>query len=315
MRLVTLDSIFDITYGNQFDFVKLEKKNDGYNFVSRSSKNLGITGKVATYKDISPFDKGLITVTLGGTYLLSAFVQPHSFYTAQNVKVLKPKLEMSYNEKVYYCSCISLNRFKYSSHGREANRSLEKLLVPAYDEVPEFVRTMNKKDFLPDLEEIKPIKSPYVSRNSKTCRLKDLFTIENGISLGADFRSKEKVNEEYVPYVRPSKTQGTSYVEYVNSNKVDEAHIREKGSLYVSTNGQGSHTFAYVSAFKFIGNSDVSILIPKRKMGLREKLYYAKVISVNRPLYSYGRKPKGTRLGIMEVPETAPPFVFESEVL
>ncbi len=37
------------------------------------------------------YKKGDITVPLGGSYLLSAFVQDEDFVTAQNVDVLRPK--------------------------------------------------------------------------------------------------------------------------------------------------------------------------------------------------------------------------------
>ena len=70
MKLVTLDTVFTIQYGNQFDLNKLESDiESNINFVSRSSQNLGVVCKVHTYKDREPFPAGLITVTLGGTYL------------------------------------------------------------------------------------------------------------------------------------------------------------------------------------------------------------------------------------------------------
>jgi hypothetical protein len=37
---------------------------------------------------------------------------------------------MSLEAKQYYCLCIEANRFRYSTYGREANRSLQTLLVP-----------------------------------------------------------------------------------------------------------------------------------------------------------------------------------------
>src|SRR5882762_7385827 len=104
MNLVPLNEIFDIQYGNQFDLNKLEVIAEGeINFVTRTSKNLGVVGKVLPFKETEPFSDGLITVTLGGTYLLSSFVQPAPFYTGQNVKVLSPRRSMGFMEKIFYC--------------------------------------------------------------------------------------------------------------------------------------------------------------------------------------------------------------------
>lgn len=132
MRLVKLSTLFDIRYGNQFDINKMEVNtfNADINFVSRSSKNMWIVAKVEKYNNIKPFGAWLITVTLWGSYLLSSFVQQKPFYTAQNIKVLSPKNKMTDIEKLYYCFCIKSNRFKYTSHWREANKTLNDLLVP-----------------------------------------------------------------------------------------------------------------------------------------------------------------------------------------
>ena len=84
---------------------------------------------------------------------------------------------------------------------------------------------------------------------------------------------------------------------------IDNKYIFPAETLYVSTNGQGSHTYAYVSTFNFVPNSDVSVLLPKRAMSLQEKLYYAHCITNNRYKFSYGRKPKGNRLKSIMLPE------------
>ena len=120
----------------------------GVNFVSRSSQNLGVSEKVKSLEETAPYQEGLITVTLGGSYLLSAFVQPEPFYTAQNIKVLTSKIELTFDQLVFYCVCITANRFKYSSHGREANRSLDHLDVPIVESIPEWVSSLDSSVLL-----------------------------------------------------------------------------------------------------------------------------------------------------------------------
>src|SRR5213075_27983 len=90
--------------------VRLAADAGGVNFVGRSGEHHGISATIQPLPDTPPFDSGLITVALGGTKLLSAFVQDEPFYTAQNVAVLTPRNAMSFAEKVYLCLCIRQNR-------------------------------------------------------------------------------------------------------------------------------------------------------------------------------------------------------------
>jgi hypothetical protein len=46
---------------------------------------------------------------------------------------------MSLSTKLFYCLCIEANRFRYSTFGREANRTLKNLLVPSAKSVPPWV--------------------------------------------------------------------------------------------------------------------------------------------------------------------------------
>ena len=142
--MTKLKDLFNISYGSQLDLNKLEvinKENEeeGINFVSRSSSNLGVICKVKTVPRKTFFKKGSITVSLGGEYLLSAYVQEADFYTSQNIKVLTPKQPMSDIEKIFYCYVIRYNRFRYYSHGREANKTLDDIKVPSKQEIPSWV--------------------------------------------------------------------------------------------------------------------------------------------------------------------------------
>ena len=131
---VRLDALFHIDYGTQFDLKQMRQTTaddpDGISFVSRIHHNLGVAAYVKSYKDTPPLDIGLITVALGGSYLLSAFVQERSFYTAQNVAVLTPKTYITFMHKIFYCICLRKNRPRYSAFGREANRTLGQIEVP-----------------------------------------------------------------------------------------------------------------------------------------------------------------------------------------
>lgn len=310
MNLVSLDSLFDIEYGNQLDLNKMTLDKSGVNFISRSRNNLGVAAKVKKLADVAPYDPGLITVTLGGTYLLSSFVQPSHFYTAQNIKVLKPKYKMTFSEKLYYCKCIESNRFKYSSHGREANKSLDYLLVPDLNETPKWAKEGNFTNIQFKGIDLSIPQKPYNVYKDNQVPLYKIFDLFNGVTASQVKRYAHRLNNDFIPFIRPSKTQRASYVLYVNKQEVDTKYIFPAQSLYISTNGQGSHTFSYVSNSEFVPNSDVTVLVPNRKMSLQEKLFYALAISSNRFKFSYGRKPKGNRLKNLMTPEYPPTYVY-----
>ena len=104
--MVKLSELFDVSYGNKVDMNKmtpLERSNGGVDFVGRSAENHGVSGTVSPIQGEAPYESGLITVALGGTKLLSSFIQQHQFYTAQNVAVLHPKKTMRLAEKLFLC--------------------------------------------------------------------------------------------------------------------------------------------------------------------------------------------------------------------
>lgn len=137
-NLVELQLLFNIEHGNKFDLNKMQQcppNDDAVAFVGRSGEENGIVAFVQRLAGCDPYDRGLITVALGGA-ALSSFVQPRPFYTGQNIDVLRPLVEMPFDVKLYYCLCIEANRFRYSTYGREANRTLKTLPVPKLKAVP-----------------------------------------------------------------------------------------------------------------------------------------------------------------------------------
>lgn len=145
--LVELQSLFDIKHGNKLDLNKMAQcrpTDDAVAFIGRSGEGNGIVAFVRRLAGHDPYDPGLITVALGGA-ALSSFVQSRPFYTAQNIDVLRPLVEMSLDVKLFYCLCIEANRFRYSTYGREANRTLRTILVPTLDALPSWVSGATKK--------------------------------------------------------------------------------------------------------------------------------------------------------------------------
>lgn len=142
IELVSLSSIFTIEHGNKFDLNKMSKcapSDHAIAFIGRSGERNGFVAFVDELDTVAPYENGLITVALGGS-ALSSFIQPRPFYTGQNIDVLRPLAAMSLDIKLYYCLCIEANRFRYSTYGREANRTLKIIQVPALHCIPSWAR-------------------------------------------------------------------------------------------------------------------------------------------------------------------------------
>ncbi len=278
MRLVPLNQVFDVEYGNQLDLNKLTEDPCGINFISRSSRGLGVVAKVAKHAGAKVYEQGLITVTLGGTYLLSSFIQPERFYTAQNIKVLTPKREMAFGEKHYYTLCISRNRFRYSSHGREANASLDTMAVPRYEDVPDWARHVDASRFVVDNSSASNKSVDIESSEFAWFQYSCLFDIKRG----RGGRKTEIEDGGRTPFVTSidSNNGVSGYID------CDPAH---KGNV-LSVNRNGSVGEVFYQARAFCSTEDVHVFNPLFNMNIYHAMYIIPLIRKEKFRYSYGRK-------------------------
>ena len=120
------DQLFEIDMGNSFDKIKMTDKDPTINFVGRSHINNGVTAQVDKINGIQPYKAGELTLALGGEYLGSCFVQQKDFYTSQNVVVLRPKLNITFNQKQFIATMIfKEGRRKYKAFIDELNRHIK----------------------------------------------------------------------------------------------------------------------------------------------------------------------------------------------
>ena len=309
MKTCPVRDLFDIRYGVNLELSALEQNPHGINFVSRISKNNGVSAKVSLIPGIVPIPAGTISLAGGGS-VMEAFLQLDPYYSGRDLFYLTPKVEMSSEVKLYYCLCLRRNKYRFS-YGRQANETLADLPIPTLDSLPAYVRSMSLKRYGEEIirsVEFPPDTSSY-PENERALPLGSLFQLVNGIASSQVLRVSEPISGQWIPYIRPSYRQENSIDAYVNRNLVPAEKVFPSGTLYVSTNGQGSHTYSYVSTTEFVPNSDVTVLLPKRAMSLQEKLYYAMCITKNRYKFSYGRKPKGRRLQEVLLPEYPPKYV------
>src|SRR3990167_3240173 len=283
MKLVPLNSIFDIEYGNQFDLYKMDLDDPEISFISRSSQNLGVVAKVSKDQNHEPYPAGLITVTLGGTYLLSSFVQQEPFYTAQNIKVLTPKREMDFREKVFYCMAIQSNRFRYTSHGRDANVTLDHLLVPS---------EVRAKWLKLDIDKLLNISANPISGRKvklsidqwRSFNLKDLFKITG--SKTTSIIDLQEIGFGKYPFVT---TQATN-------NGVEGFYDLYTESGNVLTVDSAVLGYCSYQPENFSASDHVEKLIPNFNMNRYIALFLVTIFNQEQYRYNYGRKASQERI-------------------
>lgn len=129
-----LSKLFDITFGNKFDYNKMtESNNTQIAFVSRTASNNGVSGWVEEVEGVKPYPAGCLTVALGGS-LGATFVQPKQFYTGQNVAVLADKKTneriLTIEEKLFMAMLIKKEcDSRFVPFGRELNKHIKKDLT------------------------------------------------------------------------------------------------------------------------------------------------------------------------------------------
>lgn len=150
------ENLFEIDTGTKLDRSKMTINNPTINFVGRANANNGITACVDEIRGLPPYPAGYLTVSLGGEYLGSCFIQPKPFYTSQNVIVLIPRTQMSFNVKQFIATMIfKESRTHYKAFVDELNRHIKtdfsfclpitNLGTPDFEYMEKYIQNINKK--------------------------------------------------------------------------------------------------------------------------------------------------------------------------
>jgi len=282
VKLVELSDLFDVRYGHSLELNRLSIRAaaaGGIPFVSRKMGDNGIAAYVRRIDDVEPAPAGELTCALSGNGVLSTFIQDSEFYTAFHVARLSPNCTMSVNQKLYYCTCIKANRYRFS-YGRQANRTLKELLIPEVESLPEWVEELNPEMFGGAERPVsKTIVSDPARDQWKRFRLSDLFELRKGKRL-------TKANLLNRPGTIP-------FIGAIDSNNgvsgsVDAA-IHQGGTITVNYNGAGVAD-AFYQATDFWASDDVNVLYPKFEISPAVALFIATVIRREKYRFSYGRK-------------------------
>lgn len=294
MKLVPLDSIFDVFYGVNLELNKLSIDEFGINFVSRTAKNNGVSAKVKLIPGLEPIDSGVITVAGGGS-VLETFLQQEPFYSGRDLYCLVARQEMSVEEKLYYCACIRANKYKYN-YGRQANKTLRALLVPCRDDVPDWVFTTRVHNV--DNKQ-KPKCNPPVELKEHTewkpFLYRDLFLIERGRGP----RKKDLDGSGCVPFIT-STDSNNGFTSFTSMEPYHAANV-------ITVNRNGSVGEAFYQTKEFCSTEDVHVFTPKFEMNSYIAMFLITLIKKEKFRFSYGRKWGLERMknSIIRLPVTA----------
>jgi hypothetical protein len=272
-----LDQIFDLRYGHSLELNVLEQvmSPDGVNFVSRAMGSNGVTARVVV--DIEPAKPGEMSVALGGNGVLSTFVQPEPFVCGRDVMILTAKdPSMMVSEKLWWARCIWENRYRFS-YGRQANRTLGSLLIPA--EVPGWVYSTE----LPTHDGLaKAAGDPVIFIDPTGAgwhefQLQDLFEVKKG-------RRVTKADRSH----GATRFIGASDKNNGITDLADLVPIFPSGTLTVAYNGSVGSTFFQNQ--DYFACDDVNVLVPKYPMSRWIQLFIATIIKHSRYRFTYGYK-------------------------
>lgn len=254
------------------------------NFVSSQGDNNSVVSKVAITPGIKIYPAGVITVPLKGT-VLAAHVQVEQCYVAHQIAVLSPLKPMTLQEKLFYCTCIRHNAYRFS-YGRQADKTLGEMEIPEY--IPEWVNllpitpitTKIRGDAVPDLNIDK----------WEEFKVSDIFNVKYGINMELNTCDKTTSDDpDGVAFVaRTSENNGVSaYVKKINGKEPQPAET-------ITVAGGGSVLSTFVQKRPFYSGRDLYLLIPKSDMNLHVKMFISTVLYSNRYRYSYGRQANKT---------------------
>ena len=273
-----LNEIFDVLNGSSLDLNKMThvSYNDptGVNFVSRSAKNQGVVAYVKQIKKKEPFHAGLISVALGGS-VLSAFVQQYKFYTGEHMRVLSPKNDLTLNEKLFYCICITANKYRYS-YGRQANKTLNSIELP--DDIPSWVKKIELGEINNSQESVSQKDVKLVVEKWKPFRYDQVFEIKKGKRV-----TNSSMKEGKIPCIRPIDDNNGVY------KFIDIKPNHKKNTITVNYNGSVGE--AFYQPKQYFALDDINVLYSKNSdFNVYVAMFLITLIKAEKYRFSYGRK-------------------------
>ncbi len=287
MRLVKVSTIFDVRYGVNLELNKMTQVANGINFVSRTAKNNGVSAIVAPIDNIEPIPAGTISVAGGGS-VMESFLQPEPYYSGRDLYYLTPKIDLTDEEKLYYCSCLRSNQYRFN-YGRQANRTLADLLIPSKEEIPKWVNIINSHRFDDANQPLLKEKTPELRPAGwGWFRLEDIFDIKKGKRL-----TKANMKTGDIPFIG-SIDSNNGYREYIGQKPIHTGNT-------ITVNYNGSVAEAFYQPKDFWASDDVNVLYPRFELNQYIALFIITLIKLEKYRFNYGRKWHMERMNVSEI--------------
>lgn len=282
MKLVKVSDLFEVRYGTSLELNALNEIEGGVAFVSRTTKNNGVSARVARLSEVSPMPAGTLTVALGGTPM-TTFLQDEPYYTGRDVAVLASLEPMAREELLYYATCLAANRYRFS-YGRQANRTVGEIMIPAREAIPEWVRPGKAKPsqlwdgISDDAFSLTAPSTAQLETSGWACfSFEQLFDIKKGKAL-----TKDEMLPGDTPFV------GASSFNNGVTARISQEPQHPAGALTVSSNGSVGEVFYQPEPFW--ASSDVAVFYPRFETSREVAIFLATLIRLEKFRYNYGRK-------------------------
>ena len=275
--MMKVSDIFEVHYGVNLELNVLRKKNDGINFVSRTAKNNGVSARVERLSEVTPIPAGTISVAGGGS-VMESFLQPEPYYSGRDLYYLVEKILLSDQQKLYYCACLRANKYRYN-YGRQANRTLKDILIPAPGDIPQWVHDANPDMFLHanDAQENEK-QLPLNTFSWKWFELHELFEIRKGKRL-----TKANMTTGTTPFIGAIDSNN-GLTAYIGKPPIHDADV-----ITVNYNGNGVAE-AFFQTKPFWCSDDVNVLYPKFDITPHIAMFICTIIRMEKYRFNYGRK-------------------------
>lgn len=275
MKLVDLETLFLVTYGVNKDLNKLIQDKNGINYVARTKKNNGVTARVKIIEGIEPNPGGTISVSCGGS-VLEAFLQESPYYSGRDLVYLTPKIQMSNQEKIYYCMCIRSNKFRYN-FGRQPNKSLGKIKIPDYNDIPKYINKI-------DIKDISHYSSSCTENSSNDKIDVDKWEYTQLSSIFKHERGKRLTKAQQIKGVTPFVTAGVQNQGIIGKiGNIDM--IKYKNAITIDMFGN-----SFYRGYEFCCDDNIIVLINNNNFNKYVLLFISTVINTDKFRYSYGRQ-------------------------
>lgn len=272
--MVQVQEYFDLKYGVNLEFTDMQEDPNGIPFVSRTEKNNGVVGRVKPISGIKPNPANTISVAGGGS-VMASFLQKEPYYSGRDLYYLTPKIDLTERELLFYCMCLKANSFRYS-YGRQANKTLKYLEIPARNQIPKYVYNLQVQKLKE--EPISKKRLILAIQDWKYFKVSDLFNVTGSKSI-----TKEKIaayGAGSFPYVVTSS----------ENNGVEGLYnySTEKGNLLTIDSATVGSCF--YQPIDFSASDHVEKLIPKFKLNKYIAMFLVTIFKLEMKRYGYGRK-------------------------